>query len=495
MKNNIISQLAEFSEDLADIKNYKSIAQKAMDFIENNFDPVVWSLMLFDAHDFSFKEEQFRGVRFSRTVDPYIKLSGDVNASIAQGGEVLVLPDKNAFQFLMLFDQDLYNTCELRFPFSIGEKYLGVLNLGPKQSGTDFTVQDIDVFRILVNLVSNACLNCFETLDRDEVRTVPKTKSFSTCCYKVKNRSSDFDLLGSSEAILKINQLIDRVAVEEVPVLITGESGTGKELVARSIHMKSGRNQKQLVAMNCAALPDSLVESELFGHEKGAFTGAFAQKKGKFEYAHQSTLFLDEIGDMSLPTQAKLLRVLNDGHFQRVGGNHSMFSDARVIAATNKDLRTSMKEGDFREDLFYRINVFQINIPPLRDRNDDVIMLSEHFFHFFNKQYQRKLAGFDKTVVDWLLGYEFPGNVRELKNIIERAVIMETHNKITLEQMPHRDVVQKDRSDTPQSKLADLEREHILAVMQQVDHNKSAAARILGIARKTLREKLAKYNI
>ena len=187
---------------------------------------------------------------------------------------------------------------------------------------------------------------------------------------------------------------------------------------------------------------------------------------------------------MSLPTQAKLLRVLNDGHFQRVGGNHSMFSDARVIAATNKDLRTSMKEGDFREDLFYRINVFQINIPPLRDRNDDVIMLSEHFFHFFNKQYQRKLAGFDKTVVDWLLGYEFPGNVRELKNIIERAVIMETNSKITLEQMPHRDVVQKDHPDMPQSKLADLEREHILAVMQQVDHNKSAAARILGIAAK-----------
>ncbi|MBN1997737.1 sigma 54-interacting transcriptional regulator, partial [candidate division KSB1 bacterium] len=203
----------------------------------------------------------------------------------------------------------------------------------------------------------------------------------------VKSKEEPVDLFGDSMYMQQIQELIETVAKEDVPVLITGESGTGKELVARAIHRKSHRAKNPMVTMNCAALPDALVESELFGHEKGAFTGAFNQKKGKFEYADRSTLLLDEIGDMNLQTQAKLLRVLQDGSFQRVGGNKTLYSDVRLLTATNKNLEDAIQTGTFREDLYYRINVVRISLPPLRERGEDILSLAEYFFQYYSKLY------------------------------------------------------------------------------------------------------------
>jgi transcriptional regulator with PAS, ATPase and Fis domain len=312
-----------------------------------------------------------------------------------------------------------------------------------------------------------------------------------------KTRDEDSQLIGQCTAIQHIRELVNKISQEEVAVLITGESGTGKELVARDIHRKSKRAQKPLIAMNCAALPESLVESELFGHEKGAFTGAIYRKQGKFECANNTTLFLDEIGDMSLSTQAKVLRFLQDGTFQRVGGNKTLYSNVRLITATNKDMALLMQKGLFREDLFYRINVVQIHMPPLRERSEDIPLLTEHFFRYYNEFYRKNLSHIDQKVLDFILHYSYPGNIRELKNILERAVIMERQscldiNSISLIGSPPARITTESAATTT---LEELEKQHIQTIMAQVHNNKSKAAQLLGIARKTLREKLAKYHI
>jgi transcriptional regulator with GAF, ATPase, and Fis domain len=314
----------------------------------------------------------------------------------------------------------------------------------------------------------------------------------------LKLHDENSELIGESLAIQSVRDLVEKISQEEVPVLITGESGTGKELVARDIHRKSRRSQKTLVTMNCAALPETLVESELFGHEKGAFTGALCTKQGKFESAHNTTLFLDEIGDMSLATQAKVLRVLQDGTFQRVGGNKTLFADVRLLTATNKNMTHLLQQRLFREDLYYRINVVQIQLPPLRERGNDIIMLAQHFFNYYNKFYRKNLIHIRSNVLDFLQQYSFPGNVRELKNIIERAVIMEKTSQLTIESISvigFNSIQENIKADHPSTSLDELERKHIIEIMQQVNNNKTRAAQLLGIARKTLREKLTRYHI
>jgi transcriptional regulator with GAF, ATPase, and Fis domain len=249
--------------------------------------------------------------------------------------------------------------------------------------------------------------------------------------------------------------------------------------------------------MNCAALPENLVESELFGHEKGSFTNAFAQKKGRFELADNSTLFLDEIGEMRLETQAKLLRVLQDGTFQRIGGTRTLQSNVRIIAATNKNLEDEIRKCTFRQDLFYRLNVVQIHLPPLRERKDDILFLANYFIDKFTQYYNKKSVSLTTLAVQKLLNYSFPGNIRELQNIIERAVIMEKNEFMTLEFLSGSDPqpVQNICATAGRSSLEELERKHIEDVLTSVGYNKSHAAKILGIARKTLREKIQKYQL
>ena len=356
------------------------------------------------------------------------------------------------------------------------------------------------IMQVIVNLARLA-LEKIILLKKDEPsedknKARVQAVSFPETQIAMKKRGQDVKIIGVSQAIREIHSLIDRIASKDVSVFITGESGTGKDLVARSIHQKSNRWQKPFVAMNCAALPETLVESELFGHEKGAFTGAHTLKKGKFEYADGGTLFLDEIGDMSLATQAKLLRVLEDGSFQRTGSNKTLHADVRVIAATNKDILQEIEAGNFREDLFYRINLFQIHIPPLRERREDIPVLADYFLQKFSRFYDKPIKQIRPDSLDRLLQYEFPGNVRELQNIIERAVIMEPGGMLNVDFIPHT-IRRKTThaSSAINTSLSDLEKEHIQKVLKQVNYNKSQAARILGIARKTLREKMQRYEL
>ncbi|MEN2998446.1 MAG: sigma-54 dependent transcriptional regulator [Brevinematia bacterium] len=243
----------------------------------------------------------------------------------------------------------------------------------------------------------------------------------------------EYKLIGESEAIKSILDIIEKVGDNSSTVLITGENGVGKEVVARLIHYKSSRREEQFIAINCAAIPDTLLESELFGYERGAFTGAVSSKKGKIELADKGTLFLDEIGELPLHLQPKLLRVLQEKVLQRLGSNKDISVDVRLICSTNKDLKQMVKEGKFREDLFYRINVIPIHIPPLRERKEDIIAISNYYLSEFSRSYGKKILSIDEEVMKKFVNYHWPGNVRELKNIIERLVIMSQGNKITLD--------------------------------------------------------------
>ncbi len=299
-------------------------------------------------------------------------------------------------------------------------------------------------------------------------------------------------MIGESPAMQEVFRLIGKTAATDKPVLIQGESGTGKELVARAIHEQSALADKPLVVINCAALPESLLESELFGHEKGAFTGAAAAKPGLFEIADGGTLFIDEFGELAGSLQAKLLRVLEDGSLRRVGSVRERKVNVRLIAATNRDLGKAVAEGKFREDLYYRINVLGIQLPPLRERQGDVELLIRHFV---GEEWK-----IDQSVIDVLTRYSWPGNVRQLQNAIDRAKILADHDEIVLEHLPP-EVINETQpsaisssSATPQD-LESINRAHVLSVYERFNHNKTRTARALGISRRSFYRLLEKYEI
>ncbi len=318
----------------------------------------------------------------------------------------------------------------------------------------------------------------------------------------------DYDLvniIGRSQPMKNLLEIVSMVAPSEATVLITGESGTGKELIARSLHFNSPRREKSLVVVNCAAIAETLLESELFGHEKGSFTGADRRREGRFVQADQGTIFLDEIGEMPSTMQAKLLRALQEREIQRVGGEKTIKVDVRVVAATNRDLESDVAKGHFREDLFYRLNVMPLNVPPLRERQEDIPLLAQHFMEKFADKNRKAVKGFVPLAMDMLLNYDWPGNVRELENAMERAVILLSGEHITEKQLPL-NITEKypdiERSATVlvqamdgKRSLGDIEKEAILATLKASNGNKAEAARRLGVTRKTLHNKLKNYGL
>jgi DNA-binding NtrC family response regulator len=308
---------------------------------------------------------------------------------------------------------------------------------------------------------------------------------------KIEDRYLFEGIIAKSSTMLRIFDLIKTVAPTTATVLISGKTGTGKEIVARAIHHQSPRRSKPFLAVSCASLPESLLESELFGHEKGSFTGAVERKKGKFEAAHNGTLFLDEIGEIDANTQIHLLRALEEKKVTRVGGNEEIEVDVRLVAATNKDLRAMVKQGSFREDLFYRLNVVSIQLPPLAERKEDILPLAEHFLRKFSKENNKALKNFSAEVIEFMMNYSWPGNVRELENMIEHSVILSKHKEICLPDFPP-DCVH--RAPAQGKAIEEVLRNHILGVLEETDGNISEAAKILGIQRMTLYNKLKKYS-
>jgi two-component system, NtrC family, response regulator AtoC len=294
----------------------------------------------------------------------------------------------------------------------------------------------------------------------------------------------------------KVLRLLEKVAPTNVPVILTGESGTGKELAARAVHQLSGRADGPLVKLNCAAIPEQLLESELFGHEKGAYTDAKTTRIGKFEEAQGGTIFLDEIGEMSPKTQAKLLRVLQEHQFERVGSNKVRSLDVRFIAATNRDFEAMLQEGSFRSDLYYRLSVIQIDIPPLRQRRADILLLADRFRQEFNEVYRKQVLRFSSEVEKIFLAHSWPGNVRELRNCLERAVIFSEGPVLTAESLPlHYEDVRLETTQGYRDLLVQVDREKILEAIDKAGGNKTAAADLLSIHRRTLYNKLKVLGI
>ena len=312
------------------------------------------------------------------------------------------------------------------------------------------------------------------------------------------SKSKPFEsIIGKSAEMQKIYQMIQKVAGSKASVLITGESGVGKELVAHAIHNLSPRKNNPLVIVNCSALSESLLESELFGHEKGAFTGAAARKRGRFELANGGTIFLDEIGEINQSIQVKILRVLQDKRFERVGGEETLEVDVRVIAATNRDLEEEIKKGNFREDLFYRLNVIHIHVPPLRDRKDDIPLLINEFMQEFAKENGKNIKNIDNHARAALYKYNWPGNIRQLKNCMESAVVMCSSDTITLNDLPP--TIKSESSANSMQipfgvTLEEAEKIIIQQTLAQNQGNKSKTAEVLGIGRKTLHRKLDEYE-
>lgn len=303
------------------------------------------------------------------------------------------------------------------------------------------------------------------------------------------------NLIGESHQMKEIYSLINTVAQTDTTVLILGESGTGKELVAKAIHLNSKRKYFPLVTVNCGALPESLLESELFGHEKGAFTGAHYRRKGKFEMANGGTIFLDEIGTISNKVQVELLRVIETKQFTRVGGSETITSDFRVIAATNENLEELVKEGKFREDLYYRLNVFTIHIPPLRERIEDIPLLANYFLKKFTTSMNKKVTGISDEAMSFLMKYKWHGNVRELENAIERAVVVCRNDKIQLDNLPFKISSNSLYSEVEDKSLSEIEKRHIALVLQENNWNISKSAEDLKIDRVTLYNKIKKYGL
>lgn len=352
-----------------------------------------------------------------------------------------------------------------------------------KQGAFDYVTKPIDPDE-LSHLVRKALMQRRLQAENQQLKT------------QIHQRCRTDEIIGESPAMMQVLDLVSNVAVTDATVMIRGESGTGKELIAQAIHANSKRKYFPIVAVNCGALSESLLESELFGHEKGAFTGANYQRKGKIELAHGGTLFLDEIGTISTKTQVELLRVLESKEFVRLGGHKTLHVDFRVIAATNQGLEEQVERGEFREDLFYRLNVFTIELPPLRKRRSDIPLLANHFLERYALQMNKPIRQIEPAAMDILVRSDWPGNVRELANAIERAMVIGHPPAIRATDLPFRLAQDEAPSRTREDdSLASMEKAHIALILDQLNWNITHAAQRLGIDRATLYNKIKKYKL
>jgi Nif-specific regulatory protein len=382
-------------------------------------------------------------------------------------------------------------------PLHFGERLGGCLYFSKRRPNW-FDASDIEVANAIAAQVVLAIQHQRVGEERGRARRLEQR--LETLQSELGERYGFDRIIGRAPSLREVLQRAAKVAATDTTVLLTGESGTGKELVARAIHHASGRASGPFVAVNCAALPDTLLESELFGHERGAFTGADRQRPGRFEQAQGGTLFLDEIGELSAAVQAKLLRVLQEREFHRVGGTATLRADVRVIAATNRDLEKEVASGHFRDDLFYRLNVFAVQLPPLRARGDDVLLLADHFVREIGGRMGKGEPGLSRDARDVLLSHSWPGNIRELSNAIERALIVSDGGLLTAAQLaiatPRPRVAEiATAAPAPNQSLADWERQIVTDALRTAKGNKSRAAALLGLTRSQLYTRLKRFDL
>ena len=386
------------------------------------------------------------------------------------------------------------DTAFICVPVKLGNETIGALSAECPYGGENLSLdQDLRILSILASLIAHAVR--LRQFAEEEEALVAENQRLHR---ELADRYRPANIVGNSREMAPVYEMIGQVAQSDATVLIRGESGTGKELIAQAVHYGSRRSEGPFVRVNCAALPEGLVESELFGHERGAFTGAVQQRPGRFERASGGTIFLDEIGDLPASVQVRLLRVLQEREFERVGGNATLKTDVRVVAATNRDLEQDLEHGRFRADLYYRLNVFPIHVPPLRERRTDIILLADHFIEKYNERHGRSIGRLSTPAIDLLMAYHWPGNVRELENAIERAVLLADGDVLHARLLPpslQMARLDDKRSGPLRTQVQALEKELIIDALKVNKGNRAAAARQLGISERIMGLRVEKYRL
>ncbi len=484
----VLSRSHNFEEAIKDIlKTLYSFWGVELSFVAI-FKPHIKALQIFKAFGFS-DEEIKRGI---------FRSGEGITGKVFKTGVPVVLTDLHSNPAFLnktrVRDKLRGDETFIAVPVKVGGDIVGVLSIFKTFSSRESVERGIETLMILGTLIGMF----YKLNERMEIERLEWEEEKKILREELKKTYNIHGIVGQSEAILNLIEVIKKVATTDTTVLITGESGTGKSMIAKAIHFLSDRKDKPFITINCAAIPETLLEAELFGYEKGAFTGAHSSKKGKFELADGGTIFLDEIGDMPLSLQAKLLRVLQDREIERLGSEKVIKVDVRVIAATNRDIYKLVQEGQFREDLYYRLNVVPIHVPPLRERKEDIPLLVEHFLQTYNSKYHKKVK-LSPDAIESLIEYNWPGNIRELENTIERLVVMHEGTVRSVDLPPHilayrRKLLGSEPVDLPK-RIQATEREKIIEALERTGYVKSRAAKLLGYTLRQLDYRIKKYGI
>ena len=490
-----ISQILERSMDLRDVMGP---VLKAM---ADHMGMLRGTITLLNRHTGEILIEAAHGLSPSQRRRGRYQLGEGITGKVIQSGRPMVVRRiSDEPQFLdrtgarsKLEKKDISFIC---VPIKIGQEVIGALSADRLFADAVSLEEDVRLLGVIASMIAQAVKLRQEALEEHE-RLKEENLRLKA---KLKERFQPANIIGNSKPMLEVYDLIAQVCRSDTTVLIRGETGTGKELVAQAIHYASLRAHGPFVKVSCAALPETLIESELFGHEKGAFTGAHTMRKGRFELAHGGTIFLDEIGELPPSTQVKLLRVLQEREFERVGGVRTIKVNVRIIAATNRDLEKMVAEGRFRQDLYYRLNVFPIHLPPLRERGSDILLLANHFAEKYGRLHHKQIKRISTPAIDMLMSYHWPGNVRELENYIERAVILSTDGVIHGHHLPPTlQTAEASGTVVPRGTLKEalerLERELIMEALKNARGNCAKAARALGITERVMGLRVRKYGI
>uniref|UniRef100_A0A7C3J581 Sigma-54-dependent Fis family transcriptional regulator n=1 Tax=candidate division WOR-3 bacterium TaxID=2052148 RepID=A0A7C3J581_UNCW3 len=484
----VLKSLYEASEVINSIRDYNELLEKIMDITLNVLEAERGFLMILEDKKGEMKVEVARNLHKENIINSKEISMTSVYKALQDGEIVLTSDAKTDPRFSQSQSIALYNLRSiLVVPLKRLNRVIGVIYLDTQTSKKIFSDEEIEF------------MNAFANLAVLSIENAKLTNSLAMENLSLKKEISSLynfeDIIGTSKKMRDVLRLLEKVINSDVPVLLEGESGTGKGLIARAIHFNSPRKDKKFITQYCGALPETLLESELFGYVKGAFTGALTDKMGLFEAADGGTFFLDEVGDLSISTQTKLLRVLQEHKIRRLGDTEDRNVDVRIISATNKILEDEVKKGTFREDLFYRLKVVKIVIPPLRERKEDIPILVKYLIHKLNNK-NKNIEGVSNEAMAALLKYDWPGNIRELENVIQHAIVMAQNDIITIDDIPE-EILNKRiiKREFYSKKLKDVEREHILNVLAENDYSRKKTADVLGISLRTLHYKLKEYNI
>ena len=495
-----LTVLYEISQLLVSIPDPKEALGPVLDILHSKMgmkrgtitllDPVTQELDIKAAHGLTDRERQ-RG---------HYQIGEGITGKVVETGEPVIIPHIGKEPLFLnrtkaRGDIQKNNISFICVPIKIGSFTYGTLSADRLFSEEISFEEDLRLLTIIASNVAQA-IKISRMMEEEKDRLWHEN---ITLREQLKERYSFYNIVGRSNKMREVFEMIDKVSASDASVLIRGESGTGKELVANAIHYNSLRAEGPFIKVNCAALPETLIESELFGHEKGAFTGATQRRIGKFERAHGGTLFLDEIGTLSLAAQAKILRALQEKELERVGGDDTIKVDVRIITATNKPLEKALEKGSFREDLYYRLNIFPIYLPPLRERKTDVLLLADYFLEKYRKKYKKDVKRITTPAIDMLMRYHWPGNVRELENCIERAMLLCNNHAVHSYNLPPSLQTAESSETVPSgslsSAMAVFEKEYIADALKNTCGNIAKAARLLDTSERILGLRVKKYGI